>query len=736
MEQTPGDSALAPTMASRVSAARIVVVVVVDVEDDDDDTAASTPAALRSRSRIIISRKTPSFPDAFSSSLAAPKRPAPASPILVEDDTPPPPPKRRQFVAPGSVVPETPECSVPCSFPRSRATTPDTPDSVLRSSSRFGFDSPDLEIPGPSFPRSADADIVVLETPGFTTPRPSRAPTVPETPQSFVPCSLDPRSGDAAPDMPDSVLPRSFELDFDAADLGIPGSAVPGSTIPDIVDLDTPGIVTTSRPSGAPIVTETPQSFVPCSLSPQPRGAVPDMPYSVLPRSFESDFDAAAADLGIPGPAFPGSVDPNTVGAETRFCNPSPFDVAGPSTLPRPSSPISLDSDDELDDFGYEAPLSNLILPCEDSTLQEEENNNNAEERKTKQGRRKLIKEGKAKLIEEKKRQREVWFVTKCLLRRMIKNRCNRYHKRVLFTLQENKLLKEATKAQKAEQKKYAKEKEEWESGKHALKSIVAEIDSTIIESGSVGGTLLTRFSEKNLKYRVQVNPIRGSILWKMEVPPIGQVSSLVITDPASVSEVPYILFVLQAEEFCDLISSGFFVDHVREVQSRYPTFTICYVTNKLMNYINKCERTQYRNPSCSNSWKRPPVEEVFCKLVTHYARVHSRQCLDEAEVAEHVVGLTSSLANCKFRKPLSWLSVHANGAVIPKNFIDKDLAKKDTWMKALIAIPKVQPRFALAIWKKYGTMRSLLNVYMDPTKTDREKELLLQDLKCEDSRR
>ncbi|XP_047063586.1 crossover junction endonuclease EME1-like [Lolium rigidum] len=684
-------------MASRVSAApaRILDLDVVDVEDDDDDTAASTPAALRARarSRITTSGRTPSFPDAFSSSAAAPKRPAPASPILVEDDTPPPPPKRRQSVAPGSVVPETPDWHhVPCSLPRSRATTPDTPDSVLRSSSRFGFDSPDPEIPGPAFPPSIDADIVVLETPGFTTPRPSRAAaTVPDTPQSFVPCSLDPRPGDAAPEMPDPALP----LDFDSPDPGFPGPAVPGSTDPDIVDLDTPDPVTASRPSGAATLTGAPHSFVPCSLSPQPRGgAVPAMPHSVLPRSFEFDFDAAAAaDLGIPGLAFPGSVDPNT----TRFCNPSLFDVAGPSTLPGPSSPISLDSDDELDDFGYEAPLSNLILPCEDSTLQEEENNNNAEERKTKQGKRKLIKEGKAKLIEEKKQQRE-----------------------------ENKLLKEATKAQKAEQKKYAKEKEEWESGKHALKSIVAEIDSTIIESGSLGGTLLTRFSEKSLKYRVQVNPLRGSILWKMEVPPIGE-------DPASVSEVPYILFVLQAEEFCDLISSGFFVDHVREVQSRYPTFTICYVTNKLMNYINKCERTQYRNPSCSNSWKRPPVEEVFCKLVTHYARVHSRQCLDEAEVAEHVVGLTSSLANCKFRKPLSWLSVHANGAVIPKNFIDKDLAKKDTWMKALIAIPKVQPRFALAIWKKYSTMRSLLNVYMDPTKTDREKELLLQDLKCED---
>lgn len=38
--------------------------------------------------------------------------------------------------------------------------------------------------------------------------------------------------------------------------------------------------------------------------------------------------------------------------------------------------------------------------------------------------------------------------------------------------------------------------------------------------------------------------------------------------------------------------------------------------------------------------------------------------------------------------------------------------------LKALIAIPKVQPRFALAIWKKYPTMKSLLTVYMDPSKS------------------
>ncbi|KAM3371100.1 hypothetical protein ACQJBY_018464 [Aegilops geniculata] len=665
LEDALGDSAVAPTMASRVSAARIAVV---ELEDDDDDTAASTPApAPRSRaSRGLL--------DASSSSPAFPKRRLPMSPICIDDDTPPPPPKRRE---PGSAAPGTgtPPSFVPCSLaPRPRAATP---GSFFLSPFRAAA----LQIPGPSAPGSIDPDIVVLETPGYTPVR--RVGASP----GFVPCSLSPRSGGDGPRTPDSVLRRNIDFE-DAADLGIPGSASPGSADPDILVLETPGF-TTSRPDGpSSVPVGTPPSFVPCSLAPQSRGAaVPNTP--VLPRSF--DFDAA--DLGIPGPAFPGSVAPN---AEARFFTNSRLDVAGPSTFRGASSPISLDSDDELDDFGYKEPSDNLILPCEEP-MQEEERNDNTEEGNTKQERMRLIKEGKAKMLEEKKRQRE-----------------------------ENKLMKEAIKAQKAEQKKYAKEKDEWESGKHALKSIVAEIDSTIIETGSVGGTLLTRFAEKGLKYRVQANPIRGSILWKMEVPQIGQ-------DPASVAEVPYILFVLQAEEFCDLISSGFFWDHVRLVQDRYPTFTVCYITNKLMNYINKCERAQYRNAPNSNSWKRPPVEEVLCKLATHHVKVHSRQCADEAEVAEHVVGLTSSLANCQFRKPLSWLSVHANGAVIPKNFIDKDLAKKDTWIKALIAIPKVQPRFALAIWKKYSTMRSLLKVYMDSTKTVREKELLLQDLKCED---
>ena len=93
-------------------------------------------------------------------------------------------------------------------------------------------------------------------------------------------------------------------------------------------------------------------------------------------------------------------------------------------------------------------------------------------------------------------------------------------------------------------------------------------------------------------------------------------------------------------------------------------------------------EQEHYKNPANGNGWKRPPVEEVnyklntllcnilavlgaptivkiylyaylvqvLAKLSTHFVKVHSRQCVDDFELAEHVVGLTGSLASCQFR--------------------------------------------------------------------------------------
>ncbi|KAK3016152.1 hypothetical protein RJ639_005454, partial [Escallonia herrerae] len=215
---------------------------------------------------------------------------------------------------------------------------------------------------------------------------------------------------------------------------------------------------------------------------------------------------------------------------------------------------------------------------------------------------------------------------------------------------EQEKLHKAALKAEAVEMKKLQKENKRWETGKCALKSIVVEIDTKVIELGSVGGCLLTRLAEKGLTYRVTSNAIERSIVWTMDIPEqISQLSSRGV-------EIPYVLLVYEAEEFCNLVSNEFLTDHVALVRSRYPSHTVFYLTNRLMAYINKREQGQYKNPSSYSGWRRPPVEEVvgilisvLSKLTTHFTSVHSRQCIDEAELAEHVVGLTCSLASCQF---------------------------------------------------------------------------------------
>ncbi|XP_011100925.1 crossover junction endonuclease EME1B-like isoform X2 [Sesamum indicum] len=291
---------------------------------------------------------------------------------------------------------------------------------------------------------------------------------------------------------------------------------------------------------------------------------------------------------------------------------------------------------------------------------------------------------------------------------------------------EQEKLLKAASKAEAAEMKKYKKEMQKWEKGKYALKSIVAEIDKKVVELGSIGGHLLTRFAEKGLTYRITSNPMERTIVWTMVVP---EEISVIASEPI---EISYVLIIYEAEEFCNLVMNESLMDHVQSVQHRYPHHTVCYATNRLMAYINKREQAQYKNPANYAGWKRPAIEEVLARLATHFFKVHSRHCVDEAELAEHVVGLTCSLASCQFRKKLTRLSVNANGSIIPKDCVDKNLIKKNLWLKTLVAIPKVQPRFAMAIWKEYPTMKSLLRVYMDPTKSVHEKEFLLKDLTTE----
>lgn len=53
-------------------------------------------------------------------------------------------------------------------------------------------------------------------------------------------------------------------------------------------------------------------------------------------------------------------------------------------------------------------------------------------------------------------------------------------------------------------------------------------------------------------------------------------------------TDIQYVALVYEAEEFCNLVMSESLLDHVSSVRSHYPSHTICYLTIRLMAYVNK----------------------------------------------------------------------------------------------------------------------------------------------------
>ena len=53
-------------------------------------------------------------------------------------------------------------------------------------------------------------------------------------------------------------------------------------------------------------------------------------------------------------------------------------------------------------------------------------------------------------------------------------------------------------------------------------------------------------------------------------------------------TDIRYVALVYEAEDFCKLVMSESLLDHVSSVRSLYPSHTICYLTIRLMSYVNK----------------------------------------------------------------------------------------------------------------------------------------------------
>ncbi|KAH7282404.1 hypothetical protein KP509_35G029300 [Ceratopteris richardii] len=185
---------------------------------------------------------------------------------------------------------------------------------------------------------------------------------------------------------------------------------------------------------------------------------------------------------------------------------------------------------------------------------------------------------------------------------------------------EEERRRKEELKAKAVERRKIEKEREKWVKGKFALQNITALIDTEILEGGLIGGHLLTRFAEKGFKYRLVRNPVKKTVIWQMKLPskdsPLDAQEDCLLQEyqepktlPLETRDVSYVLIVLEANEFLEMITEGTLEKHIMSLQKIYPGFILCYLINKLMWFLNKREQKQYKTPG--DTWIRPPVEQV-----------------------------------------------------------------------------------------------------------------------------
>ncbi|KAL2631387.1 hypothetical protein R1flu_016073 [Riccia fluitans] len=301
---------------------------------------------------------------------------------------------------------------------------------------------------------------------------------------------------------------------------------------------------------------------------------------------------------------------------------------------------------------------------------------------------------------------------------------------------EEQRQQKEAAKAEAAERKRIEQECGKWKKGKFALENTSVYIDKRIIESKTLGPPLLQQLASKEYQYHVVTNPVEKTILWTMKRPPDDSKAILEMREsqeepfsqlPLEDVEVKYSVVFLDAADFTDMVAGNAVNSHISKIKEQHPGYTVCYLVNNLTRYIYKKEQLQYRNGD--KSWKRPNVEQVLAEFITHHVGVRFRLCVDENEMAEHIVGLTRSLAESPFKPKLTSLTINANGELIGKNDPNRDVIRRDPWKKALAAIPNMTGAAVIAITKVYPTMRSLLNAYLDPSKTVLEKEFLLQNI-------
>ncbi|PRW57835.1 crossover junction endonuclease EME1B-like [Chlorella sorokiniana] len=196
----------------------------------------------------------------------------------------------------------------------------------------------------------------------------------------------------------------------------------------------------------------------------------------------------------------------------------------------------------------------------------------------------------------------------------------------------------------------------------------------------------------------------------------------------------PHIMVCFQPQEFIDGVRrdrlASLFSLLERCAAGQRPYLLVC----GLARHIDAQERKQHRSDMRAGAMVpaqqsvKPMIEEFLAGLHVECPSLSFRDVVDEAQAAQHVQLITAAIAEGHHRDSDAtvFLRAHSKGDsnAMTNMLLDNELDRSlEPFAKSIFAVPLVQPGIAHALAGYYGSLGGLMDMLLDPTRSDADKE-------------
>lgn len=320
--------------------------------------------------------------------------------------------------------------------------------------------------------------------------------------------------------------------------------------------------------------------------------------------------------------------------------------------------------------------------------------------------------------------------------------------------------------------RKSMKEHRKRAKGGFAFDELSITVDTSLAES--VGGDLIHRtLTETFQNCSIAATNVAFSIQFCRKLP--ERFASQFATNlknhhpkNAQEMEIDFLLVRLSADGLLELLQAQQHQTFVQSIHKLHPQKRIILVIEGLSAYLSKLAQQQYKQMLSKKKQTSPlpylpSAEQIELDLMDLELqdRCHVTHTKTPKETAHTILNMCKGIAEAPYKKQVSMLEFNSKSLKkkVSKNYKYKsatggvagdeksggngtgtgDTSIKqlcDVWYYQLLEIPGVTEKMSKAITQKYSSMYSLLKVYCDESIAERNKELLLTDMKVEGGRK